>query len=210
MPSDGAGCEPEGMQPVPSKGRAQHRRILTTAMNRTHPVRITRSIKGSGYVEGYVVGIGRRWVQVWVDDDNRQDGWDLVRFRDISAVQPLRGRSARFLTQVLHLQGTWPPQPLTPTVDLDSTDKLLADLHAGGALLALHVERLDPGVLLVGKDLQLTRHPRWVGYRFLSPQATWTRPRRWERRRDISRVQLGTRYLATLQLVLDAGDRLGA
>lgn len=173
-------------------------------MARTRPVRITRSIKGSELIEGYVVGVGRRWVAVWADDSNVHEGWDLIRLRDVAKVQRVRGERADFLAHVLQLQGTWPPRALDPPVDLDRTGGLLADLHARGALLALHVERLNPDILLVGKDLQLSRHPRFVGYRFLTPQATWIRRRRWERRRDISRVQLGTRYLATLQLALDA------
>ncbi|MEX2099957.1 MAG: hypothetical protein WEB19_00950, partial [Acidimicrobiia bacterium] len=100
-----------------------------------------------------------------------------------------------FPVRALDALGEKPAMPDALHLDaacLDATRPLLRSLARGDGLVALYVERDDPRVCYVG---QLDRHEgSRVVMRGIDPDALWIlEPLRF-RPRDITRVDVGTRY----------------
>src|SRR6202043_2618244 len=72
-------------------------------------VRVRRTIRGADKPEGFVVGLGARWVLLAVLDPSIVlDGFAAIQLADIAAVVPVGGRNS-FVGRALTLQGHWPP-----------------------------------------------------------------------------------------------------
>ena len=107
-----------------------------------------RWFRDSDKVEGFVTGVGKKWVAIIpLSDGKEPDGYEFVRIRDIKKVR-VNSDPEFIAVRVLRARGQW---PLTaPAFDLNTTAAVLADAADAGPLLSLHVERYRPDALWVG------------------------------------------------------------
>lgn len=168
--------------------RAQQDRLL---------VRIRRWIPESSSVEGFVVGVGRRWVVLaQLSDRIALDGWSLLRLKDIQAVK-VNPDSDSFPAQVLRRRSQWPP--VSPPVDLDDTVAVITTAPAVAPLLAVHEEFSRPDICWIGKvrsvnDTKLRLHE-------VDSDAGWRQKVSTIDPDSVTRIDLGGGYEEALHLV---------
>ena len=172
---------------------------LHKALTGRRLVQVHRRIRGAVLPAGYVVSIGRKWVVLHrVDDDGVYlDGHTAVRLGDISRVT--REQSGSFVEAALKLQEDWPPVRLWADEDLSTTRGVLKSAAVESPLVTVHVERLYPDSCFIGVLEAVER--RRLTLELVSPRATWlTGPDRY-RLRDITRIDVGSRYERALWAV---------
>lgn len=170
---------------------------LRRAMATRAPVRLTRHIPGADVIQGYVVGIGRKWVLLANLDSLRIDGYIAVRLTDIARLQP---RRTRVLTKkVVRARNTWPPAAPTTAVDLDTTRRLIATAHEHATLVVLHPEREDPDVAFVGVPSKYGPRSLWLTE--ITPKAKWNGSISEWKFAEITRVEFSGSYEKDLLLV---------
>lgn len=160
-------------------------------------VRLSRSIRRSDKLEGFVVRLGVHWVLVAVLDPSIfLDGFAAVRLSQISKVTR-RGGPDSFVGRALALRDQWPPATLE--VNLDRTADLLRTAGESFPLVTVHLEADDPEVCFVGRCVGFTS--RSVELLEISPEAEWdARPTKYALA-ALSRVEMGGRYEAALAAV---------
>lgn len=145
-------------------------------------------------VDGVVLGTGR-WVLVGaVTDVADVDGFELVRRRDVRRVRRAAKGFRRFQRRVRSAEGLVPlPRPAVelPLDDLRDALRVLADARL---LVALHVEADDPDALFPGQLVRLGK--RSADLAFVRPDGRWEHGARRFRYDEITRVTVGSRYLA--------------
>lgn len=185
----------------PGIDRAKVLRRLRRALEEKAPVRIRRRYDADP-IDGFVVGVGRRWVAVArLSDGMDPDGHDLVRIKDIRKVGIGNG-SAVLGERVLKARDHW---PLTgPVVRLDSLDEVLEGAGRGGALVAVHAERRSPDRFWVGR-LAGRDEDGGVLLDGLDAAAEWEgdEPHTF-RPKELTRLTVGDAYVAALALVAPA------
>lgn len=175
------------------------RKDLRRALEAGRPVRVRRGIKGAGRVDGYVVGIGRRWVLLHeISSAVRLDGYAAVRLRDVISASDAGWAGSGFVHRALKTAGE-PPRPL-PEADLDSTTGLAETLGRGFPLLGLHVEEVDPDVMYVGHARGVIRKKRLL-LQEISSKAHWEPACIRHRLADTTRIDAGGGYLDALHRV---------
>jgi hypothetical protein len=183
-------------------------RILEDASRCGAFVGIKRWMKGADLIEGFVVGIGHKWVAVsklgmgiWLD------GWTLVRLCDIRAVE-FRGWNVQNSIEIaaLSVGRQWP----VPELAIDMGDALAATVRtvaSHGGLLTVFREYDTPDVCWIG-------HPGSVDGQTLTflpvdSQAEWGRRHRLFDVADISRIDFGGGYEAALATIAGAPPTTG-
>lgn len=84
-------------------------------------------------------------------------------------------------------------------VGLDDIEGLLASLAGKYPLLIIHVEQLDPQVCYVGKYVSASK--RSLRLLEINPDATWdAKPTKWPLK-EITRLEVGSRYAEALHAV---------
>jgi hypothetical protein len=157
---------------------------LANAAAEVHLVRVRRA-PGWDRREGYVVGIGSKWVVLsMIDDRARPDGFSAVRRRDITSVKRARG-SEGFIRRTLELDEHWPPATVPGEVDLGRTRGVIEGLTAAFPLICLMIEREDSNVAFIGRPQTYSEKTLYM--REVTPNAEW----RGARRRDWSRWSFG-------------------
>lgn len=160
-------------------------------------MQLTRSIKRSDKIDGFVVAVGRRWVLLAVLDDLIiLNGFVAVRCDDVARVQR-RGGPESFVGRALASGGQWPPAPTE--VELDAPAGLLQTAAAKWPLLTLHFELDDPTVCYVGRPVGFTK--RSVEWRDISPEADWSTDVAKRPLSQLTRVEFGGRYEEALAAV---------
>lgn len=181
------------------KNRRGHnvRRELESAAGAQAIVRLSRSIRRSDTMEGFVVGLGQRWVLLAVLDPNMYlNGYAALRLKDVSKVKR-RGGPNTFVGRVLTRRGHWPP--VAVDVNLDSVGDLIASAAELGPLVTLHIEKEAPDVCFIGRPVRLTH--RSVRLLEINPEAQWAdQPTKW-RFADLTRVEFGGKYEEALVLI---------
>lgn len=71
------------------------RRALEVAAKERRYVRVVRSITKATRVQGFVVGVGPKWVCLFQSVDGHPDGWVWVRLADVTDVITLPRRYDR-------------------------------------------------------------------------------------------------------------------
>lgn len=170
---------------------------LEKAARRSTLVRLTRTIRRSDKVQGFVVGVGREWVLLALLDPNIDlDGHTAVRIRDVSKVER-RGGPDTFVGRALAARGEWPPVEVE--VGFNRVEDLIRTATELAPLVTLHVEAHDPRVCFIGRPVRIGR--KAVRLKEITPEATWVERRtRWAFD-DITRVEFGGRYEQALALV---------
>lgn len=160
-------------------------------------VRIRRWIPDADPVDGFAVGLGRRWVALALLSDRIVlDGWGLVRLKDIQAVKVYPDPDS-FAARALRHRSQWPP--VAPPVDLDDTAAAITSAAEVTPLLTVHEEFYRPDVCWIGKvrsvdDTKLKLHE-------VDSEASWRRKVSTIDLDSITRLDLGGGYAEALHLV---------
>lgn len=175
--------------------RVKIRRRLRRVARQQTLVRIRRSVARKQTVEGYVVGIGKRWVLIRATDGAASNGWTALRLDQVRQIE--RSPVQRITRKLLRLHGEWPPSPPIRPVDLEhGVKKLIISLAGEFPLLAIHYERLGRAPLYVGRPHRW--HKRKVGWHDLNPAGRWTGRAETARLPPITRVSVDDTYLRVL------------
>jgi hypothetical protein len=176
------------------------RDILAEAQDRLTLVRLTRAIRRADKLEGFVAGVGHRWVLLsLVDDGAYLNGFAAIRLTDVKGVVPWGG-SESFAVRALRGRGEWPPH--SPEISLDSAGGLLRDAADVSPLVTLHVEVDDPTVCFIGRPVVIAA--RSVRLLEVTPDASWEEMPTTYRFSDVTRIEFGGRYEAALASVAGA------
>lgn len=169
---------------------------LRRAHERQLPVRIRRWFPDASPIEGFVVGVGKRWVAVaLLPEGEEHDGYDLVRLEDIHKVRVEKDPEA-IRARVLIARGQWPLPP--PSVRLGNIKAVIRDVGSEGALFSVHVERHRPDAMWVGALRKIAGGQLHLAH--LTPDAQWDEePLRLDLH-DITRVTIATSQLKDLTL----------
>jgi hypothetical protein len=160
-------------------------------------VRVSRSIRRSDKIDGFVVGLGREWALLAVLDPNvHHNGYVALRLRHVSKIKR-RGGPETFVGRAVAARGHWPP--VVVDVDLDSVADLIRTAAEVAPLVTLHIEQDDPDVCFIGRPLRYTR--RSVHLLEITPQADWKADLSKWAVTDLTRVEFGGRYEEALALV---------
>jgi len=159
-------------------------------------VRVERAPKHSvGYLEGFVVGVGREWALLaQTSDGGWPDGYIAFRLSDVKSIKSNTGISEKFA----RLQIDWPPINPFTGVDLNSVTGVITGLAAGQQLVGIEKER-ERDALWIGQLDDIW--PKWVWLTEVDSTGTWLPAPLGYRLRRITTVQTGTRYLQALSQV---------
>ncbi|GAC1361691.1 MAG: hypothetical protein NVSMB32_01000 [Actinomycetota bacterium] len=156
-------------------------------------VRVHRKIRGAERLEGFVVGLGERWLLLQVLNPAMfLEGFAALRLRDVARIEARGPESVA--VRALQLHGEVPSTAIPP-LDLDSTAALLATAAALSPLVTIFVEDDYPDACFIGKVVRIGK--KRVRLQEIDPEARWWRGRKW-RLADISQVQIGGRYESAL------------
>jgi hypothetical protein len=185
------------MSKVTTRSGRDVRAELDKAAQEQALVRVSRSIRRSDKLDGFVVGLGQAWVLLAVLDHSIYlNGYAALRLGDVSRVA-LRGGPDSFVGRALAARGEWPP--VSVDVDLGSVAELVRTAAEVATLVTLHIEEDDPTVCFIGRPVRFTS--RSVRLLEITPQAEWEdRPNKWAFA-DVTRVDFGGRYEEALALI---------
>lgn len=173
------------------------RERLERALAERQLVRIDRRLDFADREDGFVVALGTKWLLLnRVVDGGHPDGFLAMRRRDVRSVT----RDRSFATTVAQTLPSWPPTAPVG-IDLDSTAGLLASL-----------EGVDG---LIGVEKQRERRALWIGrlagvdgkrltLRELDTRARWRKKPTVYKLGELTSVQFGDRYIASLELAASA------
>jgi len=177
---------------------------LTAARADSLLVRVHRDDEDMDWLEGYVVGLGRRWLLLArVSNDIWLTGWSAVRLRDVSVVEPRA--NARFTIEALRRRNQWPLLPVPVDMDLDSRRGLLRSLVDSEQVVALHPEPRDPDVCFVGVVRGVSQ--QWVDLLEVTIAAQWENETTKREVEAITRVDIASGYESALRLVAGPAPR---
>lgn len=168
---------------------------LLEAQTSTTLVHVRRRIRRADPLDGFVTGIGKRWVLLAAIDDTYLNGLVALRVDDINKVEPDR---RTFVVRALQARGEW-PLTATPNAPLDRTDLLVRYLGDNWPLVTIHVEVEDPKVCFIGTPTKVTT--RTVHLREVTPEPEWEGMSTPYRLQDITRIEVGGRYESALWTV---------
>lgn len=178
--------------------RPMDRSTLDAAASDLGLVRVHRSIAGADLSEGYVVGIGSKWLLLAVLDDRIVlDGYTAVRVDDIRKVRVKKNQS--FVRRALEMREQWPPTR-PPEVELDRTGDLIRSVAAAWPLVTFFAERDDPDLCYIGRPVAWSgKSADWL---HITSQAEWDVDAIDRRHlRDVTRVDFGGLYEDALAAV---------
>lgn len=173
------------------------RKRLEAALVERTLVRIELHPKHSDRVDGFVVGIGKRWVLVSATMDGGYfDGYQAFRLKDVERVR----RDKSFETRFSQTQPEWPPS--APPVDLDSAVGVVRSLAAYSPLVGIEKNNERSG-LWIG-----TLHKagaKWVWLHQVASDGHWYDEPLGYRTKRITNVQVANHYMTALAEI--AGDQ---
>ena len=172
-------------------------RLAEAASDLDH-VRLRRRIKRADRLDGFVVGLGHRWVLLrLVDNAMHLDGFAAVRIRDIEEVKA--DPSGNFVREALEWRAQGAANEGVPQLDLDSDRGLITSAGKAYPLISIHIEYQRPDVCFIGTPVRVTS--KSVDLHEVTPRARWRDDRRRWQYSDISRVEVGGGYEAALHAV---------
>ncbi|ROP50159.1 MULTISPECIES: hypothetical protein [unclassified Rathayibacter] len=175
------------------------RKVLLTARAEDSAVRIQRGWKRAETIEGFVVGVGRKWTLIATTTTGGFfDGYATIRLTDITRARPYDSWEHRFFQTLPE----WPPRPPAgrSAIDLDTTSGMLATFLEPGVLLS--IERRKKHAMWVGVPNELTRN--WFYLWEVDANAVWDPAPRGYRPRTVTLVRTGHLYLQGLAVVADS------
>jgi hypothetical protein len=167
--------------------RAQQNQLLET---------VRRWIPDADRLEGFVVGIGQKWVALQrLSDRIAFDGWQLIRVKDIQAVSVDPDPDC-FEVKALKARSLWPPS--APDLALDDVVSAVDSASGPTAMVSVFDEFDRPEVCWIGEVTSLgdsKLHLLEVNTR------GWARKARTFDPADITRIDFGGGYEEALRLV---------
>jgi hypothetical protein len=150
-------------------------------------------------VEGFVLGVGERWVLVAVLSDSICiDGFAVFPREDVRDVDD-RADKMRFVRRALVLQREWPPPRPAVRLDLDDTAAMMRSIAAIAPVMTVFTERIDDDVCFVGVPMNVTCSS--VDLREIRYDATWSPDLSPWRFDDITRIEFADRYSGIIYAV---------
>lgn len=160
-------------------------------------VRMKTSPRNSEIVDGFVVGIGVKWVLVAQTGNGGylDEGLAAVRLKDVVKVRTDSSFEHRFA----QTQPEWPPTA-PDGVDLDGTEALIRSLSQISPLIGIEQERrFDSPMRWIGIVDEIG--DGWLWLHQTRPDASWhKRPLGYKLRR-ITKVTIADRYLSGLAAI---------
>jgi hypothetical protein len=173
---------------------------LERAQTDTLSTRLKRWIPEADPIDGFVVGIGRRWV-VLAKLSGRADidGWMFVRIKDIQNVG-IEPDTDCFDIRALKARGQWPP-PSVPVVDLDDLAGVISSAESGGPLLSVYKEFALPDACWIGRVTSLDADA--LRLHEVNVGGDWAKESKAKAfdPADVTRVEVGGGYEEALHLV---------
>ena len=168
--------------------RAQEQRLF---------ISVRRWIPNSDRIDGFVVGIGAKWVAIAnLGSGIHLDGWCLLRIKDIQSVY-FEPEPDCFEVKALQAREEWPP--VAPPIDLDSSVGVITSTSAATVMLSVHVEFDRPDICWVGSITAVNQET--FELLEVSTRASWNRGPRPVDFDDLTRVDFGAGYEEALSLV---------
>ena len=162
-------------------------------------VTVRRWIPGADRLEGFVVGIGRKWVAIQrLSGMITLDGWFLVRLKDVQAVS-LEPDPDCFEVAALKARAMWPPTALD--VDLDDVVGLLrsASRSSAAAMVSVFDEFARPDACWIGAVTSVDDST--LRLLEVDTRGGWARKPRTFDPADVTRLDCGGGYEEALGLV---------
>ena len=173
-------------------------RVLRTKLDRAAEeqtlIRVTRNLKfASGYLEGFVLHVGRDWaVLAKVADGGWFDGYIAFRLRDVKSVKKGKGISATFSKS----RPEWPPTSPFEGKALDDVAEVLNAFGADAALFGIEKES-ERSALWIGVLYELT--PKWLWLQEVDFKGRWATEPLGYKLKAITTVSSGDRYMHALR-----------
>jgi len=169
-------------------------RKLAKAHESSALVRVERAHRYSDRLDGFVVGVGKKWaVLARTMDGGYFGGYVAFRLSDVTEVSRERGFEPRFSRR----QPEW-PGVLRQEFDLGSTRRMLRSFAAISPLIAIEKERERPA-MWIGEIEEIDAE--WLWLVEVRRKATWYKHSRGYRVRAITAVSICTHYLTALAAV---------
>lgn len=187
------------------QGRRQRRDVaarLGDALGDMSLVRLRRSPHNADRSDGFVLGVGRKWVLIApTRAGGRLDGLVAVRLKDVVGVEKDTTFEARFARS----QADWPPTaPMG--LNLDSTTGVIRDLSAISPLIGIEQERrFKSAITWIGTVDEIGKG--WLWLNEVRPDATWRKRPRGYRLKRITKVIVADEYLTALTSVAGRGPQ---
>jgi hypothetical protein len=177
-----------------AKASAEIRDCLSVAAKANALVRIDRRIKKADRLEGYLVGLGKRWALLHlVSHDWLVNGYTAIRIGDVKRVREWDERWDFPARALAHFGQT--AQPVAG-IKLGSTRSLIESTAQRSPLVTIFTEYRRPDVCYIGKPVAVSR--RRLRMVQIDPGAVWRRkPTKWDLD-EVSRVEFGGRYEESL------------
>jgi hypothetical protein len=167
---------------------------LRAALESSDMVSVYRDFRHDYPLDGFVVGIGRRWAALALTIDGGYfDGHVAFRLRDVKKVTRNRSFQSRFS----RLQPDWPAM-LETGFDLNTTVETLRSFSARSPLLSIAKDG-DSSAIWIGEFLATNR--KWIGLREVLVDATWRKHASAHRRSAVDTISIGSHYLTALSAV---------
>ena len=182
----------------PPLSKARVRRRMEAARTDLGLVRVTRWIEGADRIEGFVVGLDRRWVVLArLSDGIELDGWVTLRIEDILSVTRYPTEDC-FEIKALQARAQWPPVAPGETSPADLA-AVIATGSAEGRLVSLFREFERPQVCWIGAVRDSSAGV--IELLEVNTDGGWARKTRRFDPDDVTRVDFGGRYEQALSLV---------
>lgn len=160
-------------------------------------VSVRRWIPDADRLEGFVVGISRKWVALQrVSDRIEFDGWNLIRMKDIQAVS-IDPDPECFEVKALKARSLWPPS--APELSLDDVGRAVESAASATAMVSVFDEFSRPDVCWIGDVTSLDDSK--LHLREVNTRGGWARKPRTFDPADVTRIDFGGGYEEALRLV---------
>jgi hypothetical protein len=170
---------------------------LRHAQSKHWLVTVHRRIPETGEIEGYVVGIGKKWVLLQTPDDARHLN-EHVAMKIVDVVKVDRRDSVEAAVRELNeIHDAWPPRPPDGGLPLDATRRLIKAAARIGPVVTFSIEWDEPTWCFIGVPVTWRQHE--VDVAEISPQGRWKKKPKTMDVRRITRIDLGGRYEAGLR-----------
>lgn len=178
-------------------------KYLERALTTGELVEIQRSVLNASREEGFVVGIGKKWLLLQVFDDRmRLDGYRAVRKRDIARTRP---DPRTFHQRALDVSRQ--RRQIPTGIGLDRTRDVLRTGTKKSRIVAVHLEYTNPTVCYIGIARMGKKYLR---LHEITPNARWRRKPTRFHLANISRIDFDGHYERALLAVADAEEEKGS
>lgn len=169
---------------------------LAYAQDHQLPIHVRRWIPGADRLDGFVVGIGKKWVviqRVMLRCDF--DGWQLFRLKDVQAVS-MDPDPECFEVRALKTRTLWPPS--APELSLDDAVGVIETVSSSSTMVSVYDEFDNPDVLWVGAVASVDESR--LRLLEVDHSGEWGRKPRSFDPADVTRLDFGGRYEEALSL----------